>query len=76
MNSLIAYNRNTQQTFWSIVCAGTFSIVATQIGDYEAKELDLEGDAKLKKEGSDHRSFECCDANFRCGDALEQSSFY
>ena len=43
MNTLISYNRNTQNTFWSIVCAGTFSIVATQ----------TEVNGKLKKENSD-----------------------
>jgi hypothetical protein len=52
MNSLISYNRNTQNTFSSIVCAGTFSIVATQTGD-NARDMDVDVDTEFKKWDSD-----------------------
>ncbi|KAI8892507.1 hypothetical protein BC833DRAFT_625755 [Globomyces pollinis-pini] len=51
INSLISLNRNTQSTFSSIVCAGTFSIVATQSGD--VGDMDVVLDADLKKWDSD-----------------------
>jgi hypothetical protein len=51
MNNLISYNRNTQGTFFSsIVCAGTFSIVATQSED--ARDMDID-DNDFKKLVSD-----------------------
>jgi hypothetical protein len=48
MNHLISYNRNTQSTFSSIVCAGTFSIIATQF--HEVGDMDVD----LKKRDSDN----------------------
>lgn len=51
MNNLISYNRNTQSTFSSIVCAGTFSIVATQSDNVGDMDVDLDTD--LKKQDSD-----------------------
>ena len=42
MNKLINYNRNSQDAFSSIVCAGTFSIVATQSDDFGDMEVDSE----------------------------------
>jgi hypothetical protein len=50
MNNLISYNRNTQSFFSSIVCAGTFSIVATQSAD--VRDMDVDVDANFKKRDS------------------------
>ena len=52
MNTLISSNRNTQTTFSSIVCAGTFSIVATQTGD-SSGYMDVDVDIGLRKLDSD-----------------------
>ena len=44
MNNLISYNRNTQSFFSSIVCAGTFSIVATQSDEVGDMDVDVDAD--------------------------------
>jgi hypothetical protein len=51
MNNLISYNRNTQKTFSSIVCAGTFSIVATQSED--CNSMNIDEDANFTRHESD-----------------------
>ena len=51
MNNLIAYNRNIQDTFSSIVCAGTFSIVASQTED--VGDMDIDEEAQLEERDSD-----------------------
>ncbi|KAI8892941.1 hypothetical protein BC833DRAFT_662021 [Globomyces pollinis-pini] len=50
MNRLISHNRNTLGNFSSIVCAGTFSIVATQ---YDVGDMDVDRDAELKQRALD-----------------------
>lgn len=51
MNSLISYNRNTQDSFSSIVCAGTFSIIATQTGSFDSMEIEQHD--SLERQNSD-----------------------
>ena len=51
MNSLIAQNRNSKSSFYSIVVAGTFSIVATQTtGNHP--DVDIEFDNSESEGGS------------------------
>ena len=56
INNLISYNRNTQTFFSSIVCAGTFSILATLSVDTAVEsyvdEMDLDDQEKRASDDS------------------------
>lgn len=52
INSLIAYCRNTQSTFQSIICAGTFSIIATQSEPMQ-DNMEIDDAPVLEKTKSD-----------------------